>query len=78
MVIKKAHFLREKLREKFQNFNYEVTGDLTPLIPVLIKDSKKVMDAVGFLDEKGVNVAGIRYPTVPPLKARLRISCELL
>ncbi len=46
----------------------------TPIIPILIGDAKKTMEISEKLFAKGIFVSGIRPPTVPEGKSRLRIT----
>ena len=47
---------------------------LSPIIPVLIGDSKKTIKIRDVLLEKGILVGAVRPPTVPANTSRLRIS----
>jgi 8-amino-7-oxononanoate synthase len=40
----------------------------------MVGDDRRAMEAMSFLLERGLLVAGIRPPTVPPGTARLRLS----
>lgn len=46
----------------------------TAIIPVLIGDEGKAMQVAKYLEEKGVLIPAIRYPTVPKNTARLRVA----
>ncbi len=48
------------------------------ILPVIIGDEKKALDAFQKLLEQGIFVPAIRYPTVPKGKARLRITISAL
>ena len=64
----------KKVRQALQSFTAEVLGDDSPIIPIVIGDSEKTINILQQFDKEGINVAGIRFPTVPENKARLRIS----
>lgn len=53
---------------------FDTLGSSTPIIPVLVGDNAKTMEASAALIEKGVFVQGIRPPTVPEGTARLRVT----
>ena len=46
----------------------------TPIIPVLVKDSKQAVQFSQKLFERGIFVQAIRPPTVPVNTARLRVT----
>ena len=69
-VLSGARWLRKQLEE----LSVEIGGDNSPIIPIILGDNEKVATMSSQLKEKSFSVAGIRYPTVPRGKARLRIS----
>lgn len=46
--------------------------DKTQIIPIILKDSQKALDAASYLQKEGFDVRAVRPPTVP--SARLRVS----
>lgn len=48
------------------------------ILPVIVGDEKKALDAFQKLLEQGIFIPAIRYPTVPKGKARLRITISAL
>ncbi|MFH1386199.1 MAG: 8-amino-7-oxononanoate synthase [bacterium] len=76
------------LREKISKINHAdpkngtetlVSGsDETPIIPIMIGDTEKTMKVSAQLLERGFFVSGIRPPTVPEGKSRLRITLSAL
>ncbi len=46
----------------------------SPIVPIILKEEKKVIDACKFLESKGYLVGGIRPPTVPINTSRLRLA----
>jgi 8-amino-7-oxononanoate synthase len=49
-------------------------GHPSPIIPVILGDEQKALDASELLDRQGLLVPAIRPPTVPPGTSRLRLS----
>jgi 8-amino-7-oxononanoate synthase len=45
-----------------------------PILPVILKDEKKALEASGILLEEGIMVPAVRYPAVGKGKARLRLT----
>jgi len=66
-LLKNANYMRHSLRK----MGFEISGELQ-IIPLIIGDNKKTMDFQKLLEEDGIFVTGIRFPTVR--SARLRIS----
>ncbi len=65
-----ADFLRQGLRDQ----GYDVLGGETQIIPVLIGDAGRTVRLSQTLLEHGVFACGIRPPTVPEGKSRLRLT----
>ena len=68
-IIEQEPELRKNLRMNSRFFNSE-----TPIIPIIIGDAKKTMKISQKLFERRLFVSGIRPPTVPEGKSRLRIT----
>jgi len=66
-LLKNADYLRKGLR----NMGFEISNGLQ-IIPLIIGDNKRTMEFQKLLENDGIFVTGIRYPTVK--SARLRIS----
>ncbi len=61
------------IKEKFKNAGFDIGHSQTPITPVIIGDEKKTSKMADRLNEEGVFVQGITYPTVPLGKARIRV-----
>jgi 8-amino-7-oxononanoate synthase len=79
-LIEKAPQLREALwgntyllKQGLKGLGFDIAGE-AQIIPLIIGDAKLTMDISERLLEEGVFVQGIRPPTVPPGKSRLRIT----
>ncbi len=49
----------------------------SPIMPLILGDDARAMEAAAYLQARGFDVRGIRPPTVPPGTARLRLSITL-
>ena len=56
-----------------KSFGYQ-TNSSSQIIPIIVGNEKKVMEFGKYLFERGVFAQPIRYPTVKPGSARIRIS----
>jgi len=59
---------------ELQKMGFDTGDTQTGIIPVILGDSEKVLDAAEFLKSRGIFVVGIRPPTVPKGTARLRFT----
>ncbi|MCY8718736.1 8-amino-7-oxononanoate synthase [Bacillus sp. S10C12M] len=64
----------ETIRTSLKNMGYLVKGDRTPIIPVVIGDTRKTVTFAEKLQEKGIYAPAIRPPTVPPGESRIRLT----
>lgn len=62
------------LKNGLDSLGFDTMGSETPIIPVFIGDTGKTMEFSRRLLEEGVFVSGIRPPTVPEGKSRLRAT----
>lgn len=63
--------LRESL---FANIAAFAPGHPSPIVPLILGENQRALDAAKALEERGYLVPAIRFPTVPRGTARLRIS----
>ena len=63
--------LRSQLQQNISTLNPEAT---TPILPIILGESDAALKASAALEEAGLLVVAMRYPTVPHGTARLRIS----
>lgn len=64
----------EYLKSGLHKLGFDLMNSETPIIPILLGDEDKVMQAAAYLYDNGILIPGIRPPTVPKGKCRLRIS----
>jgi len=87
-VVEQEPERRERLRALSETFRERLTGAglvvpetclSTPIVPVVLGDEQRTLEAAARLEETGFLVAAIRPPTVPTGSSRLRVSlhCEV-
>lgn len=64
----------KKIKNGLTEMGYQVKGEKTPIIPVMIGDSSAAVMLSDRLQEKGVYAPAIRPPTVPEGKSRIRLT----
>jgi 8-amino-7-oxononanoate synthase len=73
-IRKALHGKTSKLVCELRRLGFDTGNTASPIIPVILGDSAKVMKFSHRLMEKGILAVAIRPPTVPKGSARLRIS----
>jgi len=73
-ILQKLWHNTSYLRNGLQNLGYNLLAQETPILPIFIGDEAKTMEMANGLQEKGVFAPGIRQPTVPPGKGRIRVT----
>lgn len=73
-IRKALHAKSAKLVCELRRLGFDTGNSASPVIPVILGDSGKVMKFSRSLLEKGILAVAIRPPTVPMGSARLRIS----
>jgi len=76
---------RQRLQELITRFRagaaalgLQLTPSSTPIQPILVGESAAALDLSARLEARGILVAAIRPPTVPPGTARLRVTFSAL
>ncbi len=62
------------LKDGLADIGFDASGSESQIIPIIIGDNKKTVDASKKLFEEGIFVQAIRPPSVPEGTARLRVS----
>lgn len=66
-----------ELRSRLTGLGFEVGSGGSPIVPIYINDTKKVMELSERLFQMGVFVPAIRPPTVPKNRSLLRVSLSI-
>ncbi len=77
-LVKKLWENSKYIKEKLENAGFDIGHSQTPITPVIIGDEKKTSKMADRLNEEGVFVQGITYPTVPLGKARIRVMVSAI
>lgn len=68
----------KRLRNGLHKIGAPILEGESPIIPVVLGDEKRTLEAARVLFENGFLVPAVRYPTVPKGKARLRVTASAL
>ena len=67
--------LSDLFRRNIRDAGFEtVENSVGPIVPIILHEPGKAVSAASRLEEQGLLVAGIRFPTVPKGTSRLRIT----
>jgi 8-amino-7-oxononanoate synthase len=70
----RVHALGDRLRSALTNAGIDVGRSTGPIVPVVLGDPERTIEAARGLRERGLLVSAIRPPSVPAGTSRLRIS----
>jgi 8-amino-7-oxononanoate synthase len=66
--------LSEQLRTQLRQIGYDIGASMSQIVPVIVGDAQRAVQASARLLEQGVFVPAIRPPSVPEGRSLLRIS----
>ncbi len=72
--IKRLQSNAQFFRESLKGFGFEILGEDTGVIPILIRDTEKTMEMGRKLFDEGVFAPGFGYPVTPKGQARVRVQ----
>ncbi|HLD91870.1 MAG TPA: glycine C-acetyltransferase [Patescibacteria group bacterium] len=72
-LVKKLWQNTKYLKQGLVKIGFDVGNSQTPIIPIMLGDSKKAQDMSKEIFKEGLFAKAITYPTVPQGKARIRI-----
>jgi len=73
---RRAYLLEEseKFRRGLMSAGLDTLGSETQIVPVLVGDNGRTLEFAALLRQQGLMAVGLRPPTVPPGRARVRFS----
>lgn len=77
-LVKKLWENSKYIKVRLKDAGFDIGHSQTPITPVIIGDEKKTSRMADRLNEEGVFVQGITYPTVPVGKARIRVMVSAI
>ncbi len=73
-LLKHLSGMTKKFEQGLINLGYEVIKGPHPVVPLMIRDTKKTRDLVSFLMQKGILATGLAYPVVPKGDEEIRFQ----
>ncbi len=70
--------MTKKFKQGIVNIGYETLPGEHPVVPLMVRDTKKTSELVAFLEKNGILATGLNYPVVPKgdEEIRFQISAE--
>jgi 8-amino-7-oxononanoate synthase len=69
--------LAEGIYKRLSEMGFFVKFHSTPILPIMLYSEERALELAKYLLESGVFLQAIRYPTVPMVEARLRLTTSL-
>ncbi|MDH4100367.1 MAG: aminotransferase class I/II-fold pyridoxal phosphate-dependent enzyme [Nitrospirota bacterium] len=73
-MLEKIRYLASRLREGFAKLGYETIAGDHPIVPLLVRDTRRTADLVRFLFDHGILATGLNYPVVPKGEEEIRFQ----
>ncbi len=68
------HKMTERFEQGLTSMGYEIIKGPHPVVPLMIRDTKKTRDLVSYLLENGILATGLAYPVVPKGDEEIRFQ----
>ena len=77
-LLEKLRALTKRFEKGLKELGFEIIESDHPIVPLMVRDTKKTAALVRYLQENGVLVTGLSYPVVPKgdEEIRFQISCD--
>jgi glycine C-acetyltransferase len=73
-LMEHLHAMTKRFEEGLVSLGYEVIKGVHPVVPLMIRDTRKTKDMVNFLMENGILATGLAYPVVPKGDEEIRFQ----
>jgi len=64
-ILEHLHQMTKKFEQGLISSGYEIIASDHPIVPLMIRDTRKTSELVHYLLEKGILATGLNYPVVP-------------
>jgi len=73
-ILKHIREMTKRFEQGLLKLGYEIIESEHPIVPVMIRDTKKTADLVNFLLDNGILATGLNYPVVPKGDEEIRFQ----
>ena len=73
-ILTHLHEMTKKFEKGLLDLGYEIIESDHPIVPLMVRDTKKTTDLVNYLIENGILSTGLNYPVVPKGDEEIRFQ----
>ncbi len=73
-ILNHLHQLTKKFEKGLLDLEYEIIESDHPIVPLMVRDTKKTTELVDYLIDKGILATGLNYPVVPKGDEEIRFQ----
>ena len=73
-ILTHLHQMTKKFEKGLLDLGYEIIESAHPIVPLMLRDTKKTTDLVNYLIENGILGTGLNYPVVPKGDEEIRFQ----
>jgi glycine C-acetyltransferase len=73
-ILTHLHQMTKKFEKGLLDLGYEIIESDHPIVPLMVRDTKKTTELVNYLIDKGILATGLNYPVVPKGDEEIRFQ----
>ena len=73
-ILDHLHKMTKKFEKGLRNLGYEIIVSDHPIVPLMIRNTRKTIELVNYLIENGILTTGLNYPVVPKGDEEIRFQ----
>jgi len=73
-ILEHLHQMTKKFEKGLLDLRYEIIESDHPIVPLMVRDTKKTSELVSYLIDKGIPATGLNYPVVPKGDEEIRFQ----
>jgi len=73
-ILTHLHQMTKKFEKGLLDLGYEIIESDHPIVPLMLRDTKKTSELVSYLIDKGILATGLNYPVVPKGDEEIRFQ----
>ena len=73
-ILAHLHQMTKKFEKGLLDLGYEIIESDHPIVPLMVRDTKKTTELVNYLNENGILGTGLDYPVVPKGNEEIRFQ----
>ena len=73
-ILEHLHQMTKKFEKGLLDLRYEIIESDHPIVPLMLRDTKKTSELVSYLVDKGILATGLNYPVVPKGDEEIRFQ----